>query len=147
MDVSEPGIPGGNKDSRRNENQKSLRNIFSVGKKIYKYKHTFFSMKLRWWICECKLRVQNWIFIMNFSVLDFFKFTSRMPQIAHILVSTFKIVWGGIPLDPLEISSFFFVISNSRLWCIVCRLLLYLLNCQESFMLFWIEKTFWSLLW
>ena len=32
------------------------------------------------------------IFIMNFSVLDFFKFTSRMPQIAQVkLVSTFKI--------------------------------------------------------
>ena len=34
------------------------------------------------------------IFIMNFSVLDFFIFASRMPQIAHILVSTFKIFWG-----------------------------------------------------
>ena len=30
------------------------------------------------------------ISIMNFSVLDFFKFASRMPQIAQILVSTFK---------------------------------------------------------
>ena len=30
------------------------------------------------------------IFIMNFSVLDFFKFASRMPQTALILVSTFK---------------------------------------------------------
>ena len=35
------------------------------------------------------------IFIMNCSVLQFFKFTSRMPQIAQILVSTFKISWGG----------------------------------------------------
>ena len=26
------------------------------------------------------------IFVMNFSVLDFFKFVSRMPQIAQILV-------------------------------------------------------------
>ena len=32
---------------------------------------------------------------MNFSVLDFFKFASRMPQIVQILVSTFKIVHGG----------------------------------------------------
>ena len=30
------------------------------------------------------------IFIMNFSVLDFFKFASRMPQITQILISTFK---------------------------------------------------------
>ena len=29
------------------------------------------------------------IFIKNFSVLDFFKFAPRMPQIAQILVSTF----------------------------------------------------------
>ena len=46
------------------------------------------------------------VFIMNFSVLDFFKFACRMPQIAQIkLVSTFKIFWGkgGV----LEISSFF----------------------------------------
>ena len=32
------------------------------------------------------------IFIMNFSELGFFKFASRMPQIAQILVSTFKIL-------------------------------------------------------
>ena len=30
------------------------------------------------------------IIIMNFSVLDFFKFPSRMPQIAQILISTIK---------------------------------------------------------
>ena len=37
------------------------------------------------------------IFIMNFSVLGFLKFVSRMLSIAHILVSTFKIFlgWGG----------------------------------------------------
>ena len=38
------------------------------------------------------------IFIMNFSVIDFFIFASRMSQIAQILVSTFKIFhgrWGG----------------------------------------------------
>ena len=50
------------------------------------------------------------IFIINISVLDFFKFASRMPQIAQILVSTFKIFQGGMPPDPpLEISSFFFL--------------------------------------
>ena len=42
------------------------------------------------------------IFIINISVLDFFKFASRMPQIAQILVSTFK-----ISRTPLEISFFF----------------------------------------
>ena len=48
------------------------------------------------------------IFIMNISGLDFFKFASRMPQIAQILVSTFKIFWWSVPPDPLKISSFFF---------------------------------------
>ena len=32
----------------------------------------------------------KFIFVMNFSVLHFFKFSSRMPQTAQILVSTFK---------------------------------------------------------
>ena len=40
------------------------------------------------------------IFIMNISVLDFFKFASRMPPIAQILVSTFKIFRGSMPPDP-----------------------------------------------
>ena len=31
------------------------------------------------------------VFIMYFSVPDFFKFASRMLQIAQILISTFKI--------------------------------------------------------
>ena len=37
---------------------------------------------------------------MNFSVLDLFKFASRMPQIEETLVSTFKIIRGSMPLDP-----------------------------------------------
>ena len=56
---------------------------------------------------------------MKFSVLNFFKFASRMPQIAQILVSTFKMFRGEegdapghrphLPTPPpLEISSFFF---------------------------------------
>ena len=60
-------------------------------------------------------------FIINISVLNFFNFASRMPQIAKILVSTFKIFrgergggGGGMPQTPLEISSFF-SLSNSRL--------------------------------
>ena len=53
------------------------------------------------------------ILVLNFCVLDFFKFASRMPQFAQILVSTFKLFreegggGGGIPLDPLQISCFF----------------------------------------
>ena len=57
------------------------------------------------------------IFVMNFSVLHFFKFASRMPQIAQILVSTFTIFGGGgggggggVPwtLDPPTKFLFFF---------------------------------------
>ena len=63
----------------------------------------------------------NWryemIFIMHFNVLDLFKFTSRMPQIVQILVSTFKIFWGGMPPDPPRNFLFFFT-SNSR-FCIL----------------------------
>ena len=40
------------------------------------------------------------IFIMNFIVLDFFKFASRMSQIVQILVSTFKIFQGVMHPDP-----------------------------------------------
>ena len=43
------------------------------------------------------------IFIMNFSALGFFKFASRMPEIAQILVST-----------PPRNFLFFFFFSNSR---------------------------------
>ena len=34
------------------------------------------------------------IFVINFNVLHFSKFAFRMPQIAQILVSTFKIFLG-----------------------------------------------------
>ena len=40
------------------------------------------------------------IFIMNISVLDFFKFVSRMPQIAQILVLTFEIFRRSMPPEP-----------------------------------------------
>ena len=53
------------------------------------------------------------IFIINISVLDFFKFASRMPQIAQILVSTFRIFRGGggggaCPRTPPRKFLFFF---------------------------------------
>ena len=44
------------------------------------------------------------IVLMNFSVLDFFRFVSRMPQIAQILVSTFKISPGPPSVFPLLFS-------------------------------------------
>ena len=48
------------------------------------------------------------IFIINFSVLDFFKFASRMPQIAQIkLVSTFKIFQGEGAHSPRNALFFF----------------------------------------
>ena len=56
------------------------------------------------------------IFIMNNSVADFFKFASRMHQLAQILVSTFKFfLWGrGVPPD-LPKKFLFFSMSSSRL--------------------------------
>ena len=59
------------------------------------------------------------IFIMNISVIYFIKFASRMPQIAQILVSTFKIFRGSMPPDPPRnflFFFFFFFFSNSMLW-------------------------------
>ena len=45
-------------------------------------------------------------FIMNFSVLDYSNMPPEyMPQIAQILV--FQNFTRGMPLDPIEISSFF----------------------------------------
>ena len=51
------------------------------------------------------------IFIINIDVLDFFKFASRMPQIAQILVSTFKIFRGSMPPDPPR-NFLFFVLEQ-----------------------------------
>ena len=72
----------------------------------------FFSMKVKMMDLWMQIEGTKLIFIINISVLDFFKFASRMPQIAQILVSTLKIFrrGGGMPPDPptpLEISSFF----------------------------------------
>ena len=63
----------------------------SVGKKS-----TNILFLLKQPVCVDKLKVRKTIVIINFSVLDFFKFVSRMPQIAQILVSTFKIFQVGV---------------------------------------------------
>ena len=80
------------------------------------------------------------IFVMNFSVLDFFKFVSRMPQIAQVLVSTFKTFRegkrgeGGNAPDLLEISSVFLlaipgsVLSLLHLDCSCCVQIIFLLK-------------------
>ena len=75
------------------------------------------------------------IFIMNFSVLDFFKFASRMPQIAQILVFTFKIFQGSMPPDPPRI---FFFLNSSRLW--VLQFLFFSPFTQSSFSLVVADK-------
>ena len=51
------------------------------------------------------------MFILNFSVLDFFKVASRMPQTAQILVSTFKISRGACPQTLLHIIPLFFSLA------------------------------------
>ena len=55
----------------------------------------FFSMKIKMMDLCMQIVGTKLIFVMNFSVLDFFKFASRMPVIAQILVSTFKTFWRG----------------------------------------------------
>ena len=55
----------------------------------------FFSIKIKMMDLWMQIEGTKLIFIINISVLDFFRFASRMPQIAQILVSTFKIIRGG----------------------------------------------------
>ena len=50
-----------------------------------------FSVKIKMVDLWMQFEGSKLIIIVNFSVLDFFKFAFRMPQIAQILVSTFKI--------------------------------------------------------
>ena len=57
------------------------------------------------------MQIEVWklIFIVNFSVLDFFKFASRMPQTPLILVSS-------VPMDPPRFFFFFKQFSGSGYW-------------------------------
>ena len=78
-------------------------------------KHTFFPMKIQIIDLRMQIEVRKLIFIMNFSVLDFFKFASRMPQTAQILVSTCKIFRGSMPSDPPRYFLIFFFSSSQDL--------------------------------
>ena len=53
-------------------------------------KHTFFAMKIKLMDLWMQIEGTKLIFVMDFSVVGFFKFASRMPQIAQILILTFK---------------------------------------------------------
>ena len=69
----------------------NCREIFSVEKISTSI---LYSMKIKMMDLWMQIGDTKLIFIMNFSVLDFSIFASRMPQIAQIkFVSTFKI-WG-----------------------------------------------------
>ena len=94
---SEPGIRCGSEDSRGNENRKSR------GKNIFRGRIK--SMKIRMMGLRMQIEGTKLVFIMNFSVLDFFKFASRVAQIAQILVSTF------MPPDPPWYFLFFFSLA------------------------------------
>ena len=64
-------------------------------------------MKIKMMDLWMQIKGTKLIFVMNFSVLHFFKFASRMPQTAQILVSTFKGAGGlACPWISLETSSF-----------------------------------------
>ena len=76
----------------------------SMGEKINK--HTFF-YKIKMMDLWMQIEGTKVIFITNFSVLDFFKFASRMLQIAQILVLTFIIFRGNMSPDPPRYFLFF----------------------------------------
>ena len=64
------------------------------------------------------------IFITNFSVLDFFKFASRMPQIAQILVSTSRFSEegvGGMPPDSVRNFLFFSRLCFTKMFSVHVR--------------------------
>ena len=88
------------------------------GKKIDKY--IFFYYEIKMMDLWMQIEGTKLTFIVTFSWLNFSKFASRMPQIAHILFSTFNIFrwWEG---EAPPRNFLFFFISNSRL----CRLLEY----------------------
>ena len=85
----------------------------------------FFSMKIKMMDLLMQIESTKLIFVMNFSVLHFLKFASRMLQTAQILVLAFNIFQGGgrgggkegwhARGPPWKCPPFFFI-SSSRLW-------------------------------
>ena len=71
----------------------------------------FFSMKIEMMDLWMQIEGMKVIFIVNICVLYFITFASRMPQIAQILVSTFKIFRGSMPPDPPRNFLFFFSLA------------------------------------
>ena len=83
-----------------------------------------FSMKITVMDLWIQIEGTKLIYIMNFSVPDFFKFASRKPQTAQILVSTFKLFpREHAPGPPLKFPLVFFF-SYARLCNAVSVLLL-----------------------
>ena len=64
-------------------------------------------MKIKMMDLWMQIKGRKIIFIMTFCVLDFFKFASRMPQIAQILVSAFKFFPGEHAPGPHRYFLFF----------------------------------------
>ena len=90
-----------------------------VEKNIFCWKKSigvlFSPLKIKMMDLWMEIEVRKLTFIVNFSVLDFLKFASRMPQTTQILVSTFKIFWGSMPLDPPRYFLFFSFSSSQDL--------------------------------
>ena len=153
ISLAEPGIYSGNKDSCRNEIRKSWENVFSMGAGV-ESTGILFSMKIKmmdlWMqIEDTKLMMMNlWmqiegtklIFIMNFSVLHFFKFASWMPQIAQILALIFKIFLGGggqVPPPPPLRNFLYFVISNLGYGISQCLMLSMVVRIVDNMPMTW----------
>ena len=97
--------------------------IENRGKKYFpwgkKSTSILFSMKIKMMDLWMQIEGRKLIIIRNISVLDFFKFAFRMPQIAQIVVLTFKIFQGNMPPGPPR-SFLFFFFNSSRLWTYLC---------------------------
>ena len=72
-------------------------------------------MKINMMDLRMQIEGTKLIFIMNFSVLYFFKFAPRMPQIPQILISGLSKFCGGACLRTVVENSSFFSFSNSKL--------------------------------
>ena len=90
---SEPGIHRGNEDSRGNENRKSRNNIFSVEKNWQAY--FFFSMKIKVMDLWMQIVGTKLIFVMNFSVLYFFKLPPEYLKLHRFWSRLSKFSLGG----------------------------------------------------